>query len=123
MIQFETPERNAIQTISIEVDVNLSLSKDLINIAENKVKLLESQANQINARCHTIIRQLRAFANTYNNLSKEEKLKAEIKITKLTINYESTITKLWIINFQYADLRDRIEKLKTTKKIFISDLI
>jgi flagellar biosynthesis chaperone FliJ len=123
MIQFETPEQNATQTMSVEVDINLAIVKDLINIAENRVKLLENQANQINARCYTIIRQLRALANTYNNLSKEERLKAETRITKLTINYENAITRLWTINFQYSDLNDRIERLKTTKKIFISDLI
>lgn len=123
MIQYDTTEPNATATISVEIDLSLPIVHDLINIVEGKVKVLESQVSQLNTKCDTLIKQIRALANTYNSLSYEEKKKAEVKITKLCINYEVTTVKIWTLNFQYGAINDRLEKLKSDKKIFINNLI
>lgn len=123
MIQYDTTEPNATATISVEIDLSLPITQDLINIVEGKLRVIESQINQLNTRCDILIKQIRALSNTYNSLSYEERKKAEVKITKLCINYEVTTVKIWALNFQYADTNDRLEKLKSDKKIFINNLI
>jgi hypothetical protein len=122
MIQFETSADNAKVTLSVIVNTESELVQDLLNQAENKVRLLQKQYEAFQAQANTRIKKIRAIANTFNQLSHEEKQKAEITITKLCLQYENIMTKAWQAGFMWGYMEERITKIKSERKIYISNL-
>lgn len=124
MLSYGVTETGAIRTIDINIDTaSTDLDKDLREITAQKVKTLQREINLIETNAVIIKKRLNALANTFNSLSYEEKLRAEIRITKTSIQLVRLINKLAITTRIKSVIEGRLRHYDNSKEIKISSFI
>lgn len=124
MLAYTTTESGAIRTIQIDIATNPNdLEKDLREIVAQRIKTMQLEIYVIEANAVIAKKRLDALANTYNNLSYEEKLRAETRITKLSIQIIRLINRISRLSTLKTLIENRLRQYDQSKAINISNFI